>query len=337
MPHHLPPPDPARKSSHRDHARGSGEPTGMSPAVSPRPYGRFLLPRPAWAWVGVACLVMQFLLYSAWIADHGYRLATPRPSDGSPFPLITQMAVCGLYAVILFFGGIVLVRHRLMMGIALGAAIVFALWLEPLANVAGLLIEYNAHAIGPASSWAPYLPGWRGPARHHATHQPVTLVLAWVGGTVAGVLYAEGLIRYRRRRPGMSTRYFVGLLALSSVAVVNLQDPLFFALGFVRYDKGIDGFTLWPGAWHQFPLQETLAFSMLMIGLAGFYCWHRLHGGDFLHPASTGPRALRRAVPFLAVIGVANAVTFCYIAILVLCGLPATITPAELPGFWSSP
>ncbi|MGW2157499.1 spirocyclase AveC family protein [Nonomuraea sp. NPDC001699] len=293
------------------------------------------MPRSVWASVGAASLVAQVLLYSTWIADQGYRLATPRPSDGSLFPLITQTAVCGIYGVILFLGGIVLARHRLRMGVALTAAIVFALWLEPLANVAGLLIDYNANAIGSASSWAPYLPGWQGPARHHATHQPLTVAVAFAGGTVAGVLYGEALILHRRRH--MSARRFIALLVLSSVAVVNLQDPLFFALGFMRYHKAIDGFTLWPGTWHQFPLQETLAFSTLMIGLVGFYCWHRLHGGDFLQPASTGPRALRRAIPFLAVIGVANSVMFCYIAILVLCGLPATITPAELPGFWSSP
>ncbi|MEH6374736.1 spirocyclase AveC family protein [Streptomyces sp. KLMMK] len=222
------------------------------------------------------------------------------------------------------------------MGLVLG--ILLALWLEPLANIAGPVPEYNANTIGPVSSWGPYVPGWGGAPEHHITAQPLTLVLCWLAGTIVGIGLGELLIRFRRRHPGMSTRRFVLIFIVACTLTTNLQAPLFFALGFVRWSRGIDGLTLWPGTWHQFPLYETVGFTVLMLGLVGFYYWSRTRGPHFLQPAAPPcPRRLGEAVPILAVIGVVNTVMLSYVAFMALAGQLATITVTELPAFWSTP
>ncbi|MEV0445320.1 spirocyclase AveC family protein [Streptomyces spectabilis] len=303
---------------------------------------RFLLPRPVWAAIGAASIVLQAILYTRWAADGGYRLA-PHPDNEAVFPILTALAVCGVFTAIFIARLVFLARirarepRRVALEATLYIGITLALWLEPLLNIAGTVYEYNAHSVGPISSWAPYTPGWRGPPAHHAPHQPLTLWTAWMGGTAAGLFLGDLLIRFRRRHPRMSTARFSVIFVVGSILFTNLQDPLFFGLGITRWTKGPAHFTLWHGSWHQFPLTETICFTVLALELLGFYYWSRTAGTHFMDATpDTRPRLLRHVQPVLAVVGVATTIMLVYITLLVAFGQLATDTDTHLPAFWST-
>ncbi|MFE9577017.1 spirocyclase AveC family protein [Nocardia sp. NPDC006044] len=317
-------------------------------AASPQPAtttaavkaGWFLLPRPVWTGFGVASLVVQLIIFARWLADGGHRLA-PAPTSGNNFPIVTELVICAFYSAIIIAGLVVYLRRmrregRMNLELALCLGTLLSLWIEPLVNLRTRVMQYNAHGVAVISSWAPYVPGWSGAPAHYEPTQLLILIPAWVGGAVAGMTACSLLIRLRRRyRLGIAR--FIPILIGTSVLFTLPADPLFYALGFFRWDSGIAGFTLFPGTWHQFPLYETISFSILMASYLTFYYWYRTKGTQFFDPPATAPRPLQRVIPVLAVIGVTNAIMILYIFVLGLFGQFGTISPAELPEFWSVP
>ncbi|GAJ82403.1 hypothetical protein NBRGN_054_01080 [Nocardia brasiliensis NBRC 14402] len=313
-------------------------------AAAPRPatdkHSWFLLPRPAWTTFGVVTLVVQLIIFVRWLADGGHRLAPARDSDNN-FPIVTELVICAFYSAIIVAGLAVYLRRmrregRMNLELALCLGTLLSLWIEPLVNLRTQVMQYNANGVAVISSWAPYVPGWSGAPAHYEPTQLLILVPAWVGGAVAGMTACSLLIRLRRRYR-LSTARFIPLLVGTSVLFTLPADPLFYALGFFRWDSGIEGFTLFSGTWHQFPLYETISFSILMLSYLSFYYWYKTKGTQFFEPAVTAPRPLQRVIPVLAVIGVTNAIMILYIFILGSFGQFGTISPAELPEFWSVP
>ncbi|QDQ09602.1 spirocyclase AveC family protein [Streptomyces spectabilis] len=315
--------------------------TSPPPAIAPATSGSwFLLPRPVWTGLGLVSLVLQLVIYGRWLADGGYRLAPTRSPDDD-FPIITQLAITAFYSVIIIAGLVVYLRRmrregRMNLELAMCLGTFLSLWIEPLVNIRATVMQYNAHGIGVISSWAPYVPGWSGQPARYEPNLPLILVSAWVGGAIAGMTGCSLLIRLRRRHQ-LSTARFIPLFVGTCILFTLLADPLFYALGFFRWDSGITGFTLFPGTWHQFPVYETICFSTLMLSYLAFYYWYRTKGTDFFDPSPTAPRPLRRVIPVLAVIGVTNAIMLFYISILGTFGQFGTISPDHLPEFWVVP
>ncbi|KIA64340.1 spirocyclase AveC family protein [Nocardia vulneris] len=300
-----------------------------------------LWPRTVWTVLGIAFLALEIVVMARWIADDGYRLEPTTAHNGSLFPVLSSLGVTAICTVIFVVFTTVIVRDAVrqrcvtpefVMTIGIGTG----LWMEQLSGFFKPVFVNNANGPWVISSFAPYLPGWQGNAPHEEPYQP-TNVLIWLSAPAVTAFCVYLLSRIRRRYPNLSGIRFVAVVLAFGFVSAELQDPFFAYFGFTRWDTGIEGFTLFPGTWHQFPLHEAMGFGfILMSSLIGFHYWLRGSGRAFLMPgAGPGPRWLRAAVPVVAAIGVVCTIIALYVTWLVALSLVSTVSPTELPAFWS--
>ncbi|MEH6374742.1 spirocyclase AveC family protein [Streptomyces sp. KLMMK] len=227
-------------------------------------------------------------MLSRWVADDGYEF-TP-PHHALPGPATASIIIIIVFGGLFVVGTAVIVHRartlrRMTPELYMILCLLSVLWIEQANAYGGPVNEHNPHG-GPVtiSSWGPYIPGWAGEEPQHVPLNLITWLLAWIGGVMFLLFAGHLLVRYRTQHPGMTKRAVALTLVGMTTLLAVLEDPVFAFTPAFRWYRGIEGFTLFPGTSHQFPLHETICFTLLNLGAVGFYYWLRAVEPRFVDP-----------------------------------------------------
>ena len=274
----------------------------------------------AWSSVGVAVVVINLYLFTAWFAS-GDAHAVGTGADKVPtltwvFVISFQItAVCGALWAISHAVRTSRAQGRLSFDAMLVIAWTLTWWHDPIISVLRPTLFYNAANVN-LGSWTPQIPGWISPNAQYMPEPIIGIGVLYISLALGfGILgckvmeFARG--RWTRLGP-------VGLLSVAFLAilVVEFSTELLASLThLVAYPSSISWMTLFAGTTHQLPVYEQVLWSLVLTATAGLRFFTSPDGRsvaergiDRLH---VGHKA-RSLVALLAITGFVNVTCVTY-------------------------
>ncbi|MEV0193400.1 spirocyclase AveC family protein [Kitasatospora purpeofusca] len=292
-----------------------------------------------WAGFGLACLLLQIVVYTRWIAGGG---AHAHPARDYAIPrtmaITTHVGQGAAGLLFLLLGALVWRECHAKGHITLKAAVFtgfcFSFWSNPYVSQFHYAAANNRFDLN-VETWGPYLPGWRGdtPAVESFLMEvayPVMLLWLVIALTIARLL--------TDRRPHWGRGRVLAATTLAMLVCEPLLTHSYQRLGGFAYPRALPGhLTFFEGQWYQLPLTSTLAvvgffivppLAMVLYTRTGHEV-HIFRGGELLPPR------LHPWGRLSAGIGLMNACTMGFQVTMALASLVSH--PIDLPSWLDRP
>ncbi|MFI9236964.1 spirocyclase AveC family protein [Streptomyces sp. NPDC053079] len=290
----------------------------------------------AWAALGAVCVLAQLLVLIRWIDDDGYRLTGGQRAA----PALALVLQSLFTAAVVFTLALLTVRayreSRARRQLSFDAAgitgFLLAAWLDPVQNYLHPVFVQNVHALTPAGSWGPYLPGWAGPPAHTGTWLWLPLLPMYGAFYAAVILISNAMGRLRATRPAWSPRRLYTTSYLVSYLSVALLTQIYPLLAVGVWGHAIPQLTLFDGRWYQWPLYEAPVTALVVLLPAILRFQHLTTGTSAVERGMDRlPARWHGAARLLAVTAAMNATVLLYMAAQIALSLLPGTGPDALP------
>jgi hypothetical protein len=278
---------------------------------------RKLRPILAWALVGAMFLALQVYVYTKWITGPNFGETNTGPDAVPQYMkvLITVQLPLG-FILLGAFGWHFLIKPWRRDGrpsfdglMVVGWMSMY--WMDGLCNYYAPLFTYNSY-VPNSGSWFSDVPGWMSPNGGNLAEPPLLVVPLYVYGFMAGVFFANFVMRRSKRQWPQIGKFGLIMVAWVTLMVFDLViETAWMRTGLYAWPGAIKGLTLWYGKWYQFPIYESVVWGA---GWAAFASWRyfRNDRGD-----SVAERGIERvklssgkktALRFLAIMGMTQSI-----------------------------
>ncbi|WP_439673629.1 spirocyclase AveC family protein [Embleya sp. MST-111070] len=316
-------------------ASGSATPgNGRVPAA-----GRRRGPVVYWGAFGLACLILQGVVFTRWIVGGD---AHAHSSGDYTIPhtmkVVTHIGQVGAGLLFLVLAAVCRRECRAQGRITLNTAVFigfcFSFWSNPYVSQFRYAAGNNRYDLN-VDTWGPYLPGWRGdtPAVESFLMEiayPVMLLWIIIALTVVRLCAA--------RRPLWSRRRTLALTIVVMLVCEPLLTGAYQRLGGFAYPRALPGnLTFFEGQWYQLPITSTLAVVGFFIVPVLAMAVHAEPGREahLFRGTDRLPRWTRPWSRLLAGIGFMNVCTLGFQVTMALASLISH--PIDLPSWWDRP
>lgn len=296
-------------------------------------------PVKAWALVGVAGVVMEVYVLSAWFVSGD---AASVPTGPTAVPLYMKAFATflqiGSIAAGVVFVAVFVVRPwrrdgRLSADGLLCIACLTMFWQDTLINFFGPWFTNNA-VFSNLGSWDAQIPGWLSP-NGHLNLSPLAVdfpayIWMFFGGALVGCAFMRQL---QTRNPDLG-RFALAVRCYGAFVAVDLVlELVFLRSGLYSFPGAISWLTLFHGHYYQFPVYEALFFPLAWTLWSCLRYFRDDLGGTVaergLDEVRTGPRR-RTGLRLLALAGACNAILFLYSVLVAVPGIYASPWPEDV-------
>ncbi|MEU1508431.1 spirocyclase AveC family protein [Kitasatospora sp. NPDC005748] len=323
----------------------NGNPAPATPGpAAPRqgqalPASRRRSPVGYWAAFGLACLILQGVVYARWIIGGDAHAHSAR-GYSIPHAMKVTTHIGQGTAGLLFLALTAVVwrecrtQGRITFKAAVFTGFCFSFWSNPYVSQFHYAAGNNRYDLN-VETWGPYLPGWRGdtPAVESFLMEmayPVMLLWLVVALTLARL--------FGHRRPNWGRGRLFAATTLAMLVCEPVLTHLYQRLGGFAYPRALPGhLTLFEGRWYQLPVTSTLAVvGFFIVPLLAMVLYARPgHEVHLFRGCELLPRRLRPWSRLLAGAGLMNACTLGFQITMALVSLVSH--PIDLPGWLDRP
>ncbi|NBB50411.1 spirocyclase AveC family protein [Rhizobium sp. CRIBSB] len=298
-----------------------------------------------WAVIGVAFVLLQLYVYSAWILSDDFR---PTPVGPDPIPAISRWGL-RVYEV-LSLVTLAVVLPWFIMGIRrtgrIDATRLFmigwlsAYWLDPFLSFLRPMFTYNAYAFN-RGCWCEFIPFWQTPNGARIAEPLLIDAPNYFISFASTALVALWAMKTARRRWPTIGNWGLGLVGFAGVwfSMGLLDIGMTRIFHFDAWAGSFQAWSFWGGEFYQFPIYEFVLFPSTFVACAFLLFYADASGQTAIEKGVEqvpGPGWMKTAARVLAFIAFCNVLNLTYTSAMGVHALYADDWPANMPSWLSN-